>query len=55
MESPSFALRLEQSKDVTLSDGALHVANQGSVDLALEPDLNLRNTSSRACVHKRAN
>ena len=49
-ESPGFTLRFEQSKDVTLPDGALHVANQGSVDLALEPDLNLRNTSSRAYI-----
>ena len=51
-ESPSFTFRLEQGKDVTLSDGALHVANQSSVDLALEPDLHLRDTSSRAYVNK---
>ena len=47
-ESPSLTLGLEQSEDVALSDGALDVADQGSLDGALELDLNLRNTSSRA-------
>ena len=47
-ESPGLTLGLEQSEDVALSDGALDVADQGSLDGALELDLNLRNTSSRA-------
>ena len=53
-ESSGLTLRLKESEDVALSDGALDVADQGSLDGALELDLNLRNTSSRACRQKRA-
>ena len=45
-QSPGLTLTLEESEDVTLADGSLDVTDQGSLDGALELDLNLRDTAS---------
>ena len=45
-ESPGLTLTLEESEDVTLSDGPFNIADEGSLDGALELDLHLGDTTS---------
>jgi len=47
-ESSGLTFTLEQSKDVALSDWALHVSDQSPVYTSGELDLHLGNTSSGA-------
>ena len=47
-ESSGFSFTLEQGKDVSLSDGALHVSHQASVGVVHECHLHLSDASSGA-------
>lgn len=44
---PSLTLTLQESQDVLLTDGALHITDDGSVGIVHELDTNLSDTSTR--------
>ena len=47
MHIPSLTLTLQESQDVLLTDGALHVTDDGSVDVVHELNTDLSDTTTR--------
>ena len=47
MHIPSLTLTLQESQDVLLTDGALHITDDGSVDVVHELNTNLSDTTTR--------
>ena len=45
--APSLTLTLQESQDVLLTDGALHVTDDGSVDVVHELNTDLSDTTTR--------
>ena len=52
MHIPSLTLTLQESQDVLLADGALHVTDDGPAGVVHELDADLRDTTTGASASK---